>query len=75
MKTDRSKIVDILARYDIYPEQVVYDALELYIDGVRTQAIGWAYTDACIALDKNEDPRLTEVPNILERAKKDLEVE
>ena len=35
--------------------------------------IGWAYADACCALDRGDDPRTMEVPAMLERAKRDLE--
>jgi len=36
------------------------------------EAIGWAYADCCSALDKGKDPRETKMPDVLERAKKDL---
>ena len=45
------------------------------IDKLRskvTQAIGWAYADCCITLDKGGDPRQTEMPDVLARATKDL---
>ena len=39
------------------------------------QAIGWTHAEMCIALDKDEDPREIEMPEILERAKFDLKLE
>lgn len=39
-----------------------------------TEAIGWAHADACATLDRGEDPRQQEVPDLLERAYRDLEL-
>ena len=39
------------------------------------QAIGWAYADCCGTLDQGGDPRKTEMPGVLERATKELELE
>jgi len=36
------------------------------------EALGWAYADCCAALDRGEDPRKTEMPDVLERARNDL---
>lgn len=35
-------------------------------------AVGWAYTDCCVALDKGNDPRKNDLADVLERAKRDL---
>lgn len=56
----------------IYPTSTAYTKLELYIEGVRMEAIGWAYSYACDALDKGKEIRTMEVPEIIERARKDL---
>ena len=80
MDKDRTAICNIISdmldnpdKHGIYPTSTAYTRLEHYIEGVRTEAIGWTHADACVALDKGKDPRLTNVPSILERAKKDLE--
>ena len=41
-------------------------------DEVLFRAIGWAHADACLALDRGDDPRNMEVPDMIERAKHDL---
>lgn len=81
MGKDRTKIVKIISemldnpdKSGIYPTSTAYTKLEYYIESVRAEAIGWTHANACVTLDKGEDPRLQEVPNILERAKKDLGV-
>lgn len=55
------------------PLQTKIDKLEEAVHSVRVEAIGWAYADACVHLDKGEDYRKVEVPTILDRALKDLE--
>ncbi len=79
MDRDRTKICKIISEMldnpdenGIYPTSTAYTKLELYIEAQRFEAIGWTYADACVTLDKGEDPRLQNVPNILERAKIDL---
>lgn len=57
----------------IYPTSTCYTRLELYIKGVRTEALGYAHTNACVMLDQGNDPRLLEVPKLLQCAKRDLE--
>jgi hypothetical protein len=47
--------------------------LQEYKDKI-IEAIGWAYADCCVSLDKGEDPRKNNMPEVLERAKKDLQV-
>lgn len=36
------------------------------------QVIGWTWADCCASLDRGEDPRKANVPDIIERAKCDL---
>lgn len=50
-----------------------YTRLEHYIESVRMEAIGWTHADMCITLDRGDDPRLTEIPDLLERAAEDLD--
>jgi hypothetical protein len=51
------------------------DALILLIAGVRAEAIGWCWTEACSHYDRGNDPRNILVPDILERAILDLNPE
>jgi len=44
------------------------------IDEKVIEAIGWAYADCFVMLDKGLDPREAELPEVLERARKDLEL-
>ena len=37
-----------------------------------TMALGWAWAEACVQLDRGEDPRQCEVPGLLERMLKEL---
>jgi len=59
-------------KHGIYPTGTAFTRLEHYIDGIRAEAIGWMHADACVTLDRGDDPRTVEVPDILERAKADL---
>jgi len=83
MKKDRKAICDIVSEMldnpsecEIYPTTIAYDKLEKYIEGVRDNAIaetaGWAHADACVDLDKGNDPREKECSEMLERAFRDL---
>jgi len=79
MDKDRTAICNIISEmldnpdeHEIYPTTNAYDALEKYIEGVRAEAIGWTYADACVSLDKGQDYRQIEVPSILDRAISDL---
>ena len=79
MDVDRKKICEIISdmldnpdNNGIYPTSTAYTKLERYIRGARAEAIGWAHADACVDLDKGNDPRTKEVPDMLDRARKDL---
>jgi len=56
---------------------IAYNRLEHYIESVRMeariQAIGWCHANDCIAMDNGDDPRLMEIPKILEDALRDLD--
>ena len=58
--------------YGIYPTSTCYTELEHYVEQIRAEAIGWTHADACVTLDNGDDPRLTEVPEMLNRALIDL---
>ena len=36
------------------------------------EAIGWAYADCCVTLDKGGDPRKTDMADVILRAREDL---
>ena len=38
------------------------------------KAIGWAYVDCCVTLDKGGDPRETDMATVLPRATNDLQL-
>ena len=67
-----SEMLDNPNEHGIYHTTTTFHKLELYCESVRMEAIGWAYADACVDLDNGDDPRLKEVPEMLERAKTDL---
>lgn len=82
MKRDRRVICEIISdmienpdKCGIFPTSTTYTKLELYIEMVRVEAIGWAHADACVKLDNEEDPRVSNVPEMLQRAKRDLDGE
>ena len=79
MKRDRTAICKIISEmldhpdeHGIYPTSTAYTRLEHYMESERTRAIGWTHVEACIIMDKGNDPRLMEVPDILERARNEL---
>lgn len=47
-------------------------AVTSLLASVRAEAIGWTWTEACSQYDRGLDPRRSEVPALLERAKQDL---
>jgi|GEM_PF-1847218 len=79
MEKDRTAICSIISKMldnpdksGIYPTSTAYTELEHYIEQVRTEAVGWMHAHACTTLDKGGDPRLVEVPDILDCARADL---
>ena len=52
--------------------RVAVKKLEKYVEGKIVEALGWMYAEACVSLDKGEDIRKQLVPDLLERAKKEL---
>lgn len=77
-RTTISEIVDeMLENPDengIFPTSTCFTRLEHYIEHVRIEALGWMHGHCCAELDKGGDPRLLEVPKIIEMARKNLEV-
>ena len=69
-----SKMLDNPDEHGIYPTSTAYTELELYIEGVRYQALGWAHAECCTILDKGDDPRLTDIPGMVDRARADLSI-
>ena len=79
MEKDRKEICKIISgmldspnEHGIFPTTTAYNLLEQYCDGIRAEAIGWTHTDACVSLDNDKDPREKSIPEMLERAKIDL---
>lgn len=79
MEKDKTAICNIISEMldnpdevGIYPTTKAFNKLEEYIDGVRAEAIGWTHADACVCLDEGGDPRHINIPDQLERAKRDL---
>lgn len=79
MDIDRSKICEIISEMldnpdenGIYPTSTAYTKLEHYIESVRIMAIGYTHSVACTALDKGDDPRTLNVPEILNKALEEL---
>jgi hypothetical protein len=79
MDKDRTKICEIISemldnpnKHDIYPTSTAFTKLEHYIEGERFQAIGWTHAFCCSALDKGTDPRVIEVPKIIDEARSQL---
>ena len=69
-----SKMLDKPDKSGIYPTSTAYLELEHYIEGVRAEAIGWMHAHACTMLDRNDDPRMAEVPSIYSQAMTDLAI-
>ena len=79
MKKDRTEICKIISdmldnpdEHGIYLTSTAYTRLEAYVEQQRREALGWMQAECCTTLDRGEDPRLSEVPEVLERMVKDL---
>ena len=79
MEKDRKAICDIISEMfktvdaaGIYSTSTAFTRLEHYIEQQRIEAIGWTHAFACTSLDKGGDPRIFEVPSILDAARRDL---
>lgn len=67
MKWDRERLSEIVS------DEV--DALEKLIEGVRAEAIGWTWTEACSQYSKGMNPGDQNVPELLAKALLDLNPE
>ena len=67
-----SKMLDNPDKHGLYPTGTAYTELEHYIEQQRAEAIGWTHADACTSLDRGDDPRIQNVPEMLQRAVVDL---
>lgn len=72
MKWDRERIVEIISD-EGWANEV--DDLEKLIEGVRAEAIGWCWTEACSQYDKGLDVRHQIMPDLLDKALLDLNPE
>ena len=79
MEKDRKAVCTIISEMldnpddvGIYPTSTAYTRLEHYIEQQRIEAIGWTHSYACKELDEGGDPRIVEVPLILNAALQDL---
>lgn len=73
MNQDRTKICKIISEminnpneHGIYSTTETFEKLEAYIDHVRFETLGWMYAYACSSLDKGQDIRKDEVPQIMD---------
>ena len=61
-----------------YTSRVLMAAIYLdkdsIIEGAMMRIVGWMYADACTSLDRGEDYRKIEVPALLKRLRKELEI-
>lgn len=77
MSKDSTKIFSVLGSLLDNPGtdliKSAYEKLEDLIREARVEAIGWAYADCCVTLDKGKDPRQTDMSDVLERSYKDLD--
>ncbi len=79
---DRERVADIVNamlddpdKLGIYPTTRCFDKLEDLIGYVRTEAIAYAWTEACSQYDKGMDPRNFEIPLLVEKSIADLNPE
>ncbi len=70
-----SKMLDSPDEHGIYPTSTAYTKLEMYIESQRAEVLGWAHADACVSLDRGDDPRTIEVPTMFDRMRTDLDVQ
>ena len=71
---DRERIEEALKVYDVEAAQGV-DALYELVKGVRAEAIGWTWAEACSQYDKGLDVRHQLMPELLDKALADLNPE
>jgi len=72
MKWDRERIVEIVSD-EGWANEV--DDLEKLIEGVRAEAIGWCWVEACSQYSKGMNPGDQLMPELLDKALLDLNPE
>lgn len=72
MRWDRERIVEIVGD-EGWANEV--DDLEKLIEGVRAEAIGWTWVEACSQYSKGMNPGDQLMPNLLAHADLDLNPE
>ena len=82
MKYDRERVCKIIdkmlddaRRRGIYQTDECINELEKLLGGVRQEAVGYTWTEACSQYDKGMDPRNYTVPLLMEKADSDLNPE
>lgn len=61
-----STMLDNPDEHGIYPTSTAFHKLELYVITQRIEAMGWCFAYCCNLLDKGGDPRLIEVPQLID---------
>jgi hypothetical protein len=85
MRWDKERLVEIVTEVGkeagLSPIHIsalgtaLVEPMEKLIDGVRAEAIGWTWTEACSQYDKGLDVRLQLMPELLDKALADLNPE
>jgi len=75
MKWDRERVVKILE--ETYEMEAVMgvDALVELVEGVRAEAIGWCWVEACNQYSRGMNPGDQNMPTLLDKALLDLNPE
>lgn len=73
MRWDRERLLEIVCVNEDWGDGA--DAICELIAGVRAEAIGWTWTEACSQYDKGLDVRHQIMPDLLDRAVLDLNPE
>lgn len=58
-----------------FPTGTACAELEKYVESARMEAMGWMHAAACVSLDRGEDIRQAEVPELVRQALSDLSAE
>lgn len=79
MRYDRERIVSIIEkmlddarRRGIYQTDECINSLEKLVGDVRAEAMSYTWTEACSQYDRGMDPRNFTIPQLIEKAKEDL---
>ena len=82
MRFDRERVVEIIdkmlddaRRRGIYQTDECINELEKLLGGVRMEAVGYTWTEACSQYDRGMDPRNYTIPLLMEKAEADLNPE